>query len=206
MLKSLHAPDGRKHKKEPFSLTSTKLGKRAHTHNGNRYDTSIVADSPRECKEEKTMLDDFKTVERIKHLYLSLTPENQQRFFAFVLALKENEEKAMLDDSETEKVTTQLETPKIQGMQFTGRFVSTGAGTAVPLYRFAEPADGKPDINTAEGWNASTMRNIEWKLTKKLGRKPTEEEKQAQLDADRKLGEELLAETKERERRERAKW
>lgn len=166
MLKSLHAPDGRKHKKEPFSLTSTKLGKRAHTHNGNRYDTSIVADSPRECKEEKTLL----------------------------------------DDSETEKVTTQLETPKIQGMQFTGRFVSTGAGTAVPLYRFAEPADGKPDINTAEGWNASTMRNIEWKLTKKLGRKPTEEEKQAQLDADRKLGEELLAETKERERRERAKW
>lgn len=138
MFKNLHVPFGRKHKKELFSLTSSKHGKRAHTHNHNenRYDTSIVADSA----------GDFKS----------------------------------------EKVNVQPEATEIQGMRFVG-FTKTQMGKVVPLYEPVKPAEGKLDINTFEGWNALTMKNIERRLIGKLGRMPTEAEKKAQLDADRRL-------------------
>lgn len=68
----------------------------------------------------------------------------------------------------------QNEAPQIPGFVYTGKAVIfAGSGAALPLYKFAVPANGRPSINTLEGWNAFAERSREDNARCRLGREPT---------------------------------
>lgn len=73
--------------------------------------------------------------------------------------------------------------PEIPGCQFVGYIANkqTG-GKLVPLYEPKQPTDGRPSINTLEGWNLLRWKSAERLLQKRTGRNPTSAEIQAELD------------------------
>ena len=73
--------------------------------------------------------------------------------------------------------------PEIPGCCFVGYIANeqTG-GKLVPLYEPKQPTDGRPSINTPEGWNLLRWKCAERLLQKRTGRQPTAEEIQAELD------------------------
>lgn len=80
----------------------------------------------------------------------------------------------MKDFTSYKTVEAQKEAPQIPGFVYTGKvviFPETGA--ALPLYEFAAPADGRPSINTLEGWNALVERTRKNNAQHRLGREPT---------------------------------
>lgn len=73
--------------------------------------------------------------------------------------------------------------PEIPGCQFVGYIANkqTG-GKLVPLYEPKQPTDGRPSINTLEGWNLLRWKSAERLLQKRTGRNPTSAEIQAELE------------------------
>lgn len=61
---------------------------------------------------------------------------------------------------------------------------SDGTVRALPVYKIKPREDGRPSINTVEGWNLHVMENIERRLVEKLGRQPTQDEIDEQLKED----------------------
>ena len=74
--------------------------------------------------------------------------------------------------------------PEIPGCRFVGYIVNeqTG-GKLVPLYEPKQPTDGRPSINTLEGWNLLCWETAEGEAKRNLGRNPTLEEVQDVLDS-----------------------
>lgn len=73
--------------------------------------------------------------------------------------------------------------PEIPGCCFVGYIANeqTG-GKLVPLYEPKQPTDGRPSINTLEGWNLLRWKSAERLLQKRTGRNPTSAEIQTELD------------------------
>ena len=73
--------------------------------------------------------------------------------------------------------------PEIPGCCFVGYIANeqTG-GKLVPLYEPKQPTNGRPSINTLEGWNLLRWESAERLLQKRTGRNPTNAEIQAELD------------------------
>lgn len=60
-------------------------------------------------------------------------------------------------------------------MTFTGEF-NRFHGQSLPVYAPKEPTNGRPSINTLEGWNLLRHELAERDLLRKLHRQPTETE------------------------------
>jgi hypothetical protein len=77
-----------------------------------------------------------------------------------------------------------MNAPIINGLTFIGEYSNphVNAGQPLPLYDFAPRADGKPDINTVEGWNRMCHDFAARSLRKQSGREPDEAEIQAELE------------------------
>jgi hypothetical protein len=60
-------------------------------------------------------------------------------------------------------------------MTFTGEF-NRFHGQSLPVYAPKEPTNGRPSINTLEGWNTLRHELAERDLLRKLHRQPTEAE------------------------------
>lgn len=75
------------------------------------------------------------------------------------------------------------EIQEIPGLSFTGNYIRglKPSKAPIPLYEIAPPADGKPSINTLEGWNQMLHDTAALSAERKLGRKPTERETQAEI-------------------------
>ena len=72
----------------------------------------------------------------------------------------------------------------IPGMTFVG-YCSTPKvmnGTELPLYEPMQRADGRPDINTVEGWNLLRHDFAARALRRRLGREPDETEIQMEME------------------------
>ena len=73
--------------------------------------------------------------------------------------------------------------PEIPGCCFVGYICNEHTGyRTVPLYEPKAPTDGRPSINTLEGWNLHRWKSAERKLLMETGRQPTNAEIQAELD------------------------
>lgn len=73
--------------------------------------------------------------------------------------------------------------PEIPGCCFVGYICNEHTGyRTVPLYEPKAPTDGRPSINTLEGWNLLRWESAEKKLRMETGRQPTNAEIQAELD------------------------
>ena len=73
--------------------------------------------------------------------------------------------------------------PGIPGCCFVGYICNEHTGyRTVPLYEPKAPTDGRPSINTLEGWNLHRWKSAERKLLMETGRQPTNAEIQAELD------------------------
>lgn len=84
--------------------------------------------------------------------------------------------------------------PEIPGCCFVGYIANeqTG-GKLVPLYEPKQPTDGRPSINTLEGWNLLRWESAERLLQKRTGRNPTGAEIQAELDRQAAEAKRLIA-------------
>ena len=84
--------------------------------------------------------------------------------------------------------------PEIPGCCFVGYIANeqTG-GKLVPLYEPKQPTDGRPSINTLEGWNLHRWESAERKLQKRTGRNPTGAEIQTELDCQSAEDKSLIA-------------
>lgn len=84
--------------------------------------------------------------------------------------------------------------PEIPGCCFVGYIANeqTG-GKLVPLYEPKQPTDGRPSINTLEGWNLHRWESAERKLLMETGRQPTNAEIQAELDRQAAEAKRLIA-------------
>lgn len=84
--------------------------------------------------------------------------------------------------------------PEIPGCCFVGYIANeqTG-GKLVPLYEPKQPTDGRPSINTLEGWNLLRWESAERKLLMETGRQPTNAEIQAELDRQAAEAKRLIA-------------
>ena len=69
---------------------------------------------------------------------------------------------------------------EIPGMTFTGEF-NRFHGQSLPVYAPKEPTNGRPSINTLEGWNLLRHKLAERDLFRVLHRQPTETEITAEL-------------------------
>ena len=85
--------------------------------------------------------------------------------------------------------------PEISGCCFVGYIANeqTG-GKLVPLYEPKQPTDGRPSINTLEGWNLLRWESAERKLLMETGRQPTNAEIQAELDWEADYAKRTIAE------------
>lgn len=73
--------------------------------------------------------------------------------------------------------------PEVPGCCFVGYICNEHTGyRTVPLYEPKAPTDGRPSINTLEGWNLLRWESAEKKLRMETGRQPTNAEIQAELD------------------------
>ena len=84
--------------------------------------------------------------------------------------------------------------PEIPGCCFVGYIANeqTG-GKLVPLYEPKKPTNGRPSINTLEGWNLLRWESAERLLQKRTGRTPTGAEIQAELDRQAAKARQLIA-------------
>lgn len=88
-----------------------------------------------------------------------------------------------------------MNAPKVKdipGMVFTGEHRPSG-GQSWPVYELAARADGKPSINTPEGWNLHRHEMAENHLLQTLGRQPTESEITEEMARNAALGNALAA-------------
>lgn len=87
--------------------------------------------------------------------------------------------------------------PEIPGCCFVGDIANeqTG-GKLVPLYEPKQPTDGRPSINTLEGWNLLRWESTERLLQKRTSRNPTSTEIQAELDHQAAEAKRLIAQWK----------
>ena len=65
-------------------------------------------------------------------------------------------------------------------MEFTGEYVEFN-GREIPIYCPSERKDGKPSINTLEGWNRLSYEQAVAVMTNRLNRQPTQEEVDLQI-------------------------
>lgn len=72
--------------------------------------------------------------------------------------------------------------PEIPGCRFVGSIAEETSGKRIPVYEPEQPTNGRPSINTLEGWNLFRRESMERLLQKRTGRKPTNEEIEAELD------------------------
>ena len=80
----------------------------------------------------------------------------------------------MKDFTSYKTIDAQKEAPKIPGFVYAEKaVVFAGSGSALPLYEFAAPADGRPSINTMEGWNALVEKTRKDNARHRIGREPT---------------------------------
>lgn len=84
--------------------------------------------------------------------------------------------------------------PEIPGCCFVGYICNEHTGyRTVPLYEPKAPTDGRPSINTLEGWNLHRWESAERKLLMETGRQPTDAEIQAELDRQTDEAKRLIA-------------
>lgn len=76
---------------------------------------------------------------------------------------------------------------EIPGMTFTGEF-SHFRGQSLPVYVPKGPTNGRPSINTLEGWNLYRHEMAEKHLLQVLGRQPTESEITEEMARNAALG------------------
>lgn len=107
-------------------------------------------------------------------------------------AKKENK---VHDQSTADRAVCQA--PEIPGCCFVGYIANeqTG-GKLVPLYEPKQPTNGRPSINTLEGWNLLRWESAERLLQKRTGRNPTGAEIQAELDHQAVEAKRLIAQWK----------
>ena len=67
----------------------------------------------------------------------------------------------------------------------------------LPLYRPSARTDGRPDIDTLEGWNLLRYESAERQVSRKLGRAATREEVFAQLAENDAFAYSILPEARE---------
>ena len=93
--------------------------------------------------------------------------------------------------------------PEIPGCCFVGYIANeqTG-GKLVPLYEPKQPTNGRPSINTLEGWNFFYRNAVEKQLQKQFGRKPTGAEIQDEMNRQAAEAKRLIAELETRESHE----
>lgn len=91
------------------------------------------------------------------------------------------QENKIHDQSTADQAVCQA--PEIPGCCFVGYICNEHTGyRTVPLYEPKAPTDGRPSINTLEGWNLHRWKSAERKLLMETGRQPTNAEIQAELD------------------------
>lgn len=84
--------------------------------------------------------------------------------------------------------------PEVPGCCFVGYICNKHTGyRTVPLYEPKAPTDGRPSINTLEGWNLHRWKSAERKLLMETGRQPTDAEIQAELDRQAAEAKRLIA-------------
>lgn len=81
---------------------------------------------------------------------------------------------------------------EIPGMTFTGEF-NRFHGQSLPVYAPKEPTNGRPSINTLEGWNLLRHKLAERDLFRVLHRQPTETEITAELARNEALAAAVVA-------------
>lgn len=87
-----------------------------------------------------------------------------------------------------------MNTPKIEeipGTVFTGEYAAFH-GQRLPVYAPAPRTDGKPSINTLEGWELHRREVAENHLWRVLHRQPTEAEIHEEMDRNAALAAELM--------------
>ena len=87
-----------------------------------------------------------------------------------------------------------MKVPKIRGLVYTGEFNDprVNGGQPLPLYEPAPRTDGRPDINTVEGWNRMRHGFAARALRKCLGREPDESEIQAEMDRNAEKAQNII--------------
>lgn len=102
------------------------------------------------------------------------------------------QENKVHDQSTADQAVCQA--PEIPGCCFVGYIANerTG-GKLVPLYEPKKPTNGRPSINTLEGWNLLRWESAERLLQKRTGRTPTGAEIQAELDRQAAEAKRLIA-------------
>lgn len=102
------------------------------------------------------------------------------------------QENKVHDQSTADRAVCQA--PEIPGCCFVGYIANeqTG-GKLVPLYEPKQPTDGRPSINTLEGWNLHRWKSAERLLQKRTGRNPTGAEIQTELDRQAAEAKRLIA-------------
>lgn len=85
-----------------------------------------------------------------------------------------------------------IQVKKIEGLHFSGEYTETTQGVTLPIYDIDVPQNGRPSINTAEGWNARGRESRRERLIEKLKREPTDEEIDLLYIADLRLAIELF--------------
>ena len=111
---------------------------------------------------------------------------------AAATAQSATQENKVHDQSTADQAVCQA--PEIPGCCFVGYIANeqTG-GKLVPLYEPKQPTDGRPSINTQEGWNLHRWESAERLLQKRTGRNPTGAEIQAELDRQAAEAKRLIA-------------
>lgn len=81
---------------------------------------------------------------------------------------------------------TEMQAENIPGLKFVGTFSHPNVmdGAELPLYKPAPRTDGRPSVNTVEGWNRLRHDLSERHLLERFGRQPTEDEIQADMEQD----------------------
>ena len=76
-----------------------------------------------------------------------------------------------------------MNAPRIDELIYIGQFSNPNVnnGCPLPLYESAPRADGRPDINTVEGWNRMRHDFAARALHRRLGREPGEAEIQTEM-------------------------
>lgn len=92
-----------------------------------------------------------------------------------------------------------MNVPKISGLVYISEFSNphVNGGQPLPLYDFAPRTDGKPDINTLEGWDRMRHDFAARDLRKQLSREPDEVEIQAEMKRNAAEARHLVEQCKE---------
>jgi hypothetical protein len=171
---------------------------------------SLVCESDQECEqlsekaaqldtESRELFNFMLTDERYCDEWLSYARcDNPSEFKAFLLRAREEMHKksastaGTVESAETlinnqfTATDTEMQAKDIPGLKFIGHYSHPDVmdGAELPLYEPAPRTDGRPSINTVEGWNRLRHDLSEQRLLQLLGRQPTEEEIQADMEQD----------------------